>query len=174
MVWYADCMVSGTPSRAGQLLGKSVFILVGLGCLVGALIYAHRMQAFLRTSVTVQGRIAGFKPVRTTQNGLTTYAPVFRFEVPGTHFANVVSHTSSGSPAFKVGDWVTVHYPPGHPEQAVIDSFGQLWLMDLAVGSFGAIFFAVGLLTLLSGWRRNRRDLPSPSPDSQVGIVRRQ
>jgi protein-S-isoprenylcysteine O-methyltransferase Ste14 len=102
------------------------------------------------------------------------YAPVFRFEVPGTHFATVVSHTSSSSPAFKVGEWVTVHYPAGHPEKAVIDSFGQLWLMDWAVGSFGALFFGVGVLTLVSGWRRNRRDLASPSPDSEVGIMRRQ
>lgn len=169
--WYADCMVSAAPGRAGQLVGKFVFIFVGLGCLVGALTYAYRTQVFLRTSVTVQGRIAGFKPVRTTRNGLTTYAPVFRFDVPGSHFATVVSHTSSGSPAFKVGESVTVHYPPGYPEKAVIDSFGQLWFMDWAVGSFGALFLGIGMFTLVSG---RRRDLACPDPDSEVGIVRRQ
>jgi hypothetical protein len=162
-------MVRGSSNRVGQF----VFLVVGLGCLVGALIYAHRTQDFLRTSVTVQGRIAGFKPVHSSRNGLTTYAPVFRFEVPGSHFATVVSHTSSGSPAFKVGEGVTVHYPAGHPEKAVIESFGQLWLMDWAVGSFGAIFFATGLWTLVSGWKRNRQDLESPNADAQVGIFRR-
>jgi protein-S-isoprenylcysteine O-methyltransferase Ste14 len=72
-----------------------------------------------------------------------------------------------------VGERVTVRYPAGHPERAVIDSFGQLWLMDWAVGSFGALFFAIGLVTLIFGWRRGRRDLPSPNPDSEAGIVRR-
>jgi hypothetical protein len=166
-------MQSAAPGRASQLVGKCVFLIVGFGCLVGALIYAYRTQVFLRTSITVQGRIAGFKPVRTTRNGLTTYAPVFWFGVPGTHFATVVSRTSSGSPAFKVGELVTVHYPPGHREKAVIDSFGQLWLMDWAVGGFGAVFFAIGVLTLVAGWRRNRRDSPSPDPNAAVGILRR-
>jgi uncharacterized protein DUF3592 len=160
--------------RTGQLIGKCVFLVVGLGLLAGAFISAYRTQSFLRTCVTVQGRIAGFKPVHSVRNNRTTYAPVFRFNVPGTHFATVVSHTSSNPPAFKVGEWVTVRYPAGHPERAVIDSFGQLWLMDWALGSFGALFFAVGLLTLISGWRRNRRDLASPNPDAAVGIVRRQ
>jgi hypothetical protein len=166
-------MQSARPGRVGQLVGTCVFLVVGFACLGGALLYAYRTEVFLRTSVTVQGRIAGFKPVRTIRTGRTTYAPVFRFDVPGTHFATVVSHVSSGSPAFKVGESVTVHYPPGHPEEAVIDSFGQLWLMDCAVGGFGALFFGIGMLTLVSGWRRKRRDLPSPDPNAQVGILRR-
>ncbi len=166
-------MVSRTPGRAGQLVGKWVFLVVGLALLVGASISAYRTQNFLRTCMTAQGRIAGFKPVHSIGRGRTTYAPVFRFNVPGTHFATVVSHTSSNPPAFKVGEWVTVRYPAGHPEKAVIDSFGQLWLMDWVCGCFGAVFFGFGLLTLISGWRGNRRDLASPNADAAVGIVRR-
>jgi hypothetical protein len=166
-------MQSANPGRAGQLVGSGVFLVFGLVALAGALISAYRTQTFLRTCMTVQGRIAGFKPVHSLRHNGTSYAPVFRFDVPGTHFATVVSHTSSSPPAFKVGEWVTVRYPAGHPERAVIDSFGQLWLMDLAVGSFGAVFFAVGLLTLVSGWRRSRRDLAFPNADADVGIVRR-
>jgi hypothetical protein len=166
-------MFSGTRSRASQLVGAWVFLIVGLGCLVGALTWAHRTQVFLRTSVTVQGKIAGFKPVHSIRRNRTTYAPVFRFEVPGSHFATVVSRTSSGTPEFNVGEWVTVHYPAGHPEKAVIDSFGQLWLMDLVLGSFGALFSALGMLTLVSGWMRSRRDLASPGADAAVGILKR-
>ncbi|MGO9340730.1 MAG: DUF3592 domain-containing protein [Terracidiphilus sp.] len=166
-------MVSRTTGRAGQLVGKLVFLVVGLALLVGASISAYRTQSFLRTCMTVQGRIAGFKPVHGVRRNRTTYAPVFRFNVPGTHFETVVSRTSSNPPAFKVGEWVTVRFPAGHPEKAVIDSFGQLWLMDWAIGSFGALFFTVGLLTLISGWIRNRRDLASPNADASVGILRR-
>jgi hypothetical protein len=166
-------MFSGTRSRAGQLVGSCVFLFVGLGCLVGALIAAHRTQVFLRTALTVPGRIEGYKTIHRIRHSSTTYAPVFRFEVPGTHFATIVSRTSSGTPEFKVGEWVTVHYPAGHPEMAVIDSFGQLWLMDWAFGGFGALFFAIGMLTLISGWRRNRLDLASPDPNAAVGILQR-
>jgi hypothetical protein len=166
-------MQSAAPSRAGQLVGKCIFLVVGLVVLAWALISAHRTEIFLRSCVTVQGRIAGLKPVHNIRHNTTNYAPVFRFNVPGTHFATVVSQASSNPPAFKVGEWVNVCYPAGHPEAAVIDSFEQLWLMDCAFGSFGALFFAIGLLSLISGWRRNRRDLASPNPDSEVGIVRR-
>jgi len=166
-------MVPRASGRAGQLVGKCIFLTAGLVVLVGALISAHRTQTFLRTCITAQGRIAGFKPVHSARHG-TSYAPVFRFNVPGTHFATVVSHTSSNPPAFKVGEWVTVRYPAAHPEQAVIESFGQLWLMDWAFGSFGALFFTIGLLTLISGWRHKRRDLASPNADVEAGIVRRQ
>lgn len=167
-------MSSAPSNRVVQLVGKGVFILVGLGCLVGALAYAYRTQAFLRTSVAVQGNIAGFKQVDNVHRGTTMYFPVFRFDVPGSNSFTVVSRTSYGSSAFKVGESVAVRYPPGQPEKAVIDSFGQLWLMDLAVGTFGALFFALGLWTKVFGWRRSRRDLPSANPNSEVGIVQRQ
>lgn len=163
-------MQSGTPGRASQLVAKCVFLIVGLVFFVGALISAYRTHAFLRTCVTAQGRIAGFKPVHSSRRNSTTYAPVFRFDVPGTHFATVVSHTSSNPPAFTVGEAVTVRYPTGHPEQALIDSFGQLWLMDWAFGGIGALIFGIGLLTLLYRQRGKRRE-PALSNDGS-GITR--
>jgi hypothetical protein len=166
-------MGSATSGRTGQLVGKCIFLVVGLVFLFGSLISAFRTQLFLSKCVTVQGRIAGFKAVSTSRHNSLSYAPIFGFGVEDGHFVTVVSHTSSSPPAFKVGELVTVRYPAGHPEAAVIDTFGQLWLMDLAVGSFGAVFFAVGLLTLVSGWRRGRRNLAFANADADVGIVRR-
>jgi hypothetical protein len=166
-------MRTATPSRASQILGRIIFLVVGSVSLVGALVSAHRTQLFLNTCVTTQGRVVGLKPVHSAQNGSTTYAPVFRFNVPGTHFATIASSSSSSPPAFKVGEWVTVRYPAGHPEAAVIDSFEQLWLMDWTLGGFGALFCGVVLLPPIFGRFRNRRDLASPSPDAAVGIVRR-
>src|SRR5271170_6657038 len=113
-------MQSGTPGRAPWLVIKWSFLLIGPSFLLGALISAHSTQMFLRRSVTTQGRIAGLKPVHSQRDNSVTYAPVFRFDVPGWHLATVVSHTSSNPPAFKVGEVVTVHYEQGHPEGAVI------------------------------------------------------
>jgi hypothetical protein len=150
-----------------------IFLIVGLGFIVAAIAFAYRTQVFLSTCTTAQGRIVALKSVRSTRRHTITYAPVFRFNVPGTHFATVVSRTSSNPPSFNVGEWVTVRYPADHPEQAVIDSFGQLWLWDWGFGGFGALFCAVSLLPLILGRLRRPPDLESPSSDAGVGIARR-
>jgi len=156
-------MRAAAQSRTSQILGRIIFLCIGSAFLVGALASAHRTQLFLRSCVTTQGWIVGLKPVHSARNGSITYAPAFRFNVPGTHFSTVVSRTSSNPPAFKMG------------EQAVIDSFGQLWLRAWAFGGFGALFCGASLLPPIFSMLRKPRDLPSPNPnsDSAVGIIRR-
>jgi hypothetical protein len=163
-------MESATPGRVVWLLIKWTFLLMGPLFLCGALISAHHTQQFLRRSVTAQGRVVFLKPVRSLSDNKVSFAPVFRFDVPGTHFTTVVSHTSSSPPAFKVGEWVTVHYEQGHPEGAVIDSLGQLWLGDWIFGGVGAGMTCVSLLILVAGRKGKRRDL-GPSGDGS-GITR--
>jgi hypothetical protein len=163
-------MDSATSGRAVWLLIKWTFLLMGPLFLGGALISAHNTQQFLRRSVTVQGRVVFLKPVRSPSDNKVTFAPVFRFDVPGTHFTTVVSHTSSSPPVFKVGEMVTVHYEQGHPEGAVIDSFGQLWLGDWVFGGVGALFTCISLLILVYGRKGKRRNLGMPGDGS--GITR--
>jgi hypothetical protein len=160
-------------ARAGRLVLLLVLCgTLGMGTLFlgGALISAHFTQQFLRTSVTTQGKVVGLKPVSSSRHNSLTYAPVFHFDVPGTHFATVVSHISSSPPAFKVGEAVTVRYQPGHPEKAVIDSFGQLWSGDLIFGMAGAISIAIGLL-ILAAARRVRSQTQAASVAAS-GITR--
>lgn len=164
-------MQSGTLVRAPWLVIKWTFLVTGPLFLLGALISAHSTQMFLRHSVTTQGRIVALKPVYSTRDNSVTYAPVFRFDVPGWHFTTVVSHTSSNPPVFKVGEIVTVHYEQGHPEGAVIDSFGQLWLGKVVFGSVGAVVTGISVLVFVATRKRNRRDVISP--DADAGIIRR-
>ena len=163
-------MGAANPGRVIVLLIMWATLVTGILSLGGALISAHFTQQFLRTSITAQGRIVALKPVRVGPHNSLSYAPVFRFDVPGTHFSTVVSNTSSSPPAFKVGETVTVHYQQGHPEKAVIDSFGQLWLGDLAFGIAGAISIGIGLLILVASRNLNRKSMALP--DSGSGITR--
>jgi hypothetical protein len=163
-------MQSATPVRVVLLLILCGTLGMGTLFLGGALISAHFTQQFLRTSVTAQGRVVGLKQVRSGTHNSLTYAPVFRFDVPGTHFSTVVSNTSSSPPAFKVGEVVTVHYQPGHPEKAVIDSFGQLWLSEVVFGTCGAISIGIGLLILFVS-RKVKRQMQAAA-DSGSGITR--
>jgi hypothetical protein len=163
-------MQFATPGRVVLLLVLCGTLGMGTLFLGGALISAHFTQKFLRTSLTAQGRVVALRPVRSGQHNSLTYAPVFRFDVPGTHFSTVVSNTSSSPPAFKVGEVVTVHYQPGHPEKAVIDSFGQLWLGDLVFGISGAMAIGIGLLILVVT-RKVKKQVQAAS-DSGSGITR--
>lgn len=163
-------MPSRNPGRVIVLLILWATLGTGILSLAGALISAHSTQQFLHNSVTAQARIVALKPVHIGRYSSISYAPVFRFDVPGTHFATVVSNTSSNPPAFKVGEVVTVSYPPGHPEKAVIDSFGQLWSVDLAFGVFGALATGFGLLILFAIHTSRRQKLAPP--DSPSGITR--
>jgi hypothetical protein len=163
-------MGTGTPGRAVGLFVKWAFLIMGILFLAGSLISAHRTQSFLRQCVTAQGKVVALKPVHSSRNNSISYAPVFRFDVPGWHFATVVSHTSSRPPAFKVGEGVTVLYQPGHPEDAVIDSFGQLWLGDLVFGIAGAMSIGMALLIFVASPKVNRDVLVQP--DSGSGITR--
>jgi hypothetical protein len=164
-------MQSATPARVLLLLIMWVFLGMGLLFLAGALIWAHFTRQFLRSSITTQGRIVALLPVRSTgRHHYLVYAPVFRFDVPGTHFATVVSHNSSSPPAFEVGQVVTVRYQPGHPEKAVIDSFEQLWLGELVLGIVGVMSIGSSLLMLLFMRMQKRRS--QTIPDSGSGITR--
>ena len=163
-------MQSAPPGRAPWLLIKGTFLLMGPLFLGGALFSAHHTQQFLRESVTAQGRVVFLKPVRSSQDNSISFAPVFRFDVPGSHFVTIVSNTSSNPPGFKPGELVTVHYEKGHPEHAVIDSFVQLWLGDWVFGSVGALLTAVSLLILVYGRRGKRRNLGLSNDGS--GITR--
>ena len=163
-------MQSATPGHALRLLIKWTFLVAGPLFLAGALISAHRTQQFLRQSIAVQGKVVALKPVHDSRDNSISYAPAFRFDVAGSHFATVVSNTSSKPPAFKVGEAVQVHYQQGHPENAVIDSFEQLWLGDWVFGSVGALFTAISLLILVYGHKSRRRNQAMPNDGS--GITR--
>jgi hypothetical protein len=162
-------MQSVTPARVLWQLVKWTFLSIGPLFLGGALIDAHFTQKFLRESVTVDGRIVGLKPVPSTRR--VTFAPVFRFPVEGSHPVTVVSNTSSNPPVFKPGEVVKVHYRKDHPENAMIDSFGQLWLGDVVFASVGVLSVGISVLILVAARKRKRPSLAVA--DDGSGIVRR-
>jgi Protein of unknown function (DUF3592) len=163
-------MQSGKPGRALRPPVIWIFIALGALFLGGALIDAYFTQKFVRESVTTDGAVVGLNPTHRARKRRVTYAPVFRFVTEDGRPVTVVSHTSSNPPAFNLGEAVKVHYKKDHPENAKIDSFGQLWLGDIVFGSVGAIFTGIGVLILLATAKRNRRDLAMP--DDGSGIMR--
>lgn len=83
--------------------------------------------------------------------------PVVEFQAQNGARGRLVGAAASSPPAYSVGDRVGVYYDPNDLSRAVIDSFGELWLVPLlnvavALGSFGA-----GVGGLAIGYARRRR-----------------
>ncbi len=89
-------------------------------------------------------------------DGDYSYRPVVEFfDASGTRQV-FASSVSSSPPSYSTGERVTVIYRPGAPDDAIIDSFVDRFLLPLMFGGIGAIFAAIGL-GMLGAWLRRRR-----------------
>lgn len=75
--------------------------------------------------------------------------PTAKYKVKNVEY-QVKGTVSSKPPAFSVGDKVTVLYKADDPADAHIDSFVERWLFLIIFGGLGAVFAAIGWLTLIS------------------------
>ena len=146
-------MQSSSPGRVARIVTWSVFFFVGLLFLGRALFGALSTESLLRESIAVDGRIVGLEQLHRVNRSGLTYAPVFRFTLESGQPFTVESRVHSNPPEFKVGEAVKVYYKRDHPEWAVINSLGQLWMGDVALAFVAAVF--IGMSTLLS--RKSRQ-----------------
>jgi hypothetical protein len=124
--------------RAVRLLFGVTFFVLGPCSLVWSLVSAYRTHAFLARSVAAQGVVVQLKEIRGLHAD-TGLAPVFTFTADGRNYT-IASNYATSPPAFKIGEHVIVHYEKGHPEEARLESFTQLWLFDIIGGALGALF----------------------------------
>lgn len=130
------------------LLGITFFVL-GPCSLVWSLVSAYRTHAFLARSVAAQGTVVQLKVTRGLHSDIG-FAPVFAFPADDGRSYTVTSEYATAPPAFKVGEHVVVHYEKGHPEEARLESFSQLWLFDIIGGALGAVFTLAFLGTIFA------------------------
>jgi Protein of unknown function (DUF3592) len=154
-------MPSGAVRSVRLLFGVTFFVL-GPCSLVWTLVSAWRTHSFLERSVAAQGTVVQFKVIRGLHSN-TGFAPIFTFTADGRNYT-ITSNYATSPPAFKIGEHVVVHYAKGHPEEARLESFTQLWLFDIIGGALGALFTLVllGVIFARSGPPRvyKRSDLP--------------
>lgn len=160
-------MQSSSPGRTAWLVFRLAIFAVGLLFLARALYGALSKESMLRESIGVNGRIVALEQMHKVRHSGLTYSPVFRFTLENGQPFTVESQVHSNPPEFKVGDAVKVYYKRDHPEWAVINSLGQLWMGDVALAFVSAVF--IGMSSLLS---RKSRQVAVVSEDGTV-IVRR-
>jgi hypothetical protein len=142
---------------------RLTFVFAGLLFLGRALIDALSTESLLRESIAVDGRVVALEQVHRVQRSGFKYVPVFRFSLENGQPFTVASRVASNPPEFKLGEAVKVYYKRDHPEWAVINSLGQLWMGDVALAFVGVIF--VGFGTVLSRAGKSGRQVVVVSDD---------
>lgn len=136
------------------------FCLLAIGCLLLSALFGRQSYTLLQEGERAQGVVKELDRRQGTSSrsgarGLGyVYAPIFEFKTPDGVTHVVRSSTWSDPPAFTQGEQVEVLYRAAAPNDAVINSFSQLWLTPLIPGSIGLVFGIVGIFCIVSTLRR--------------------
>lgn len=124
-----------------------VFLLVGIGLLVGAWFPTKSSLELRDVGEPVPGTITRYTTSHSDDG--PSYAPVFRYEVNGQTYEHEQSVSSSSIP--NVGETQTLLVDPSDPTNAKPDSFMGMWFLTALLGGMGALFFLIGFFSLLTG-----------------------
>ena len=95
---------------------------------------------FVLSSTATDGKIIYLQRVYSRQFSKEVYKPVVRFTANDGQAHIFVADSRMGLVPLKAGDTIRVLYLKDHPETARIDMIPQLWMPQLILGFFGAIF----------------------------------
>lgn len=115
-----------------------VFAAVGLTLLLVAGIWAGIRASTISGYAHAEGTVVSYN-----FNG-RSYSPVVVFRAPNGTLVRFASSVASRPPAYSIGESVSVLYPPGHPQDAVLDDFLQLWFVQTLLALIGTPFFILG------------------------------
>lgn len=127
-----------------------VFLLSGIGLLIGATLNFTRTRAFLARAAEAIGEVVALEEEPPTEPGEShTYRPVVSFQIGANQRVRFESMAHSNPPQYKIGASVRVLYNPDRPNEARIRSFTSLWLLPVILGGLGLIFTGLGVGLLL-------------------------
>ena len=143
--------------RSLPLLFGGSALLIGVFSLAVAGFFGEKTFRVVQGGLRAEAEVVGLDRRQSSRPNSYVYAPVFRFTAQDGQAYEVRSSVASNPPAHALGDRVPVVYRPEAPEDAVLDSFLELWSISLIAGSIGLVFFALGAWTIGS-WLKKQRD----------------
>jgi len=156
-------MTTRKQSWTAKIVSLLMWVGLGTGTVFGVLslgLVSYRWM-FVHHSLVADAVVTGMREQedKPQDGGLSVgvlYCPQVRFRDEYGVMRDVDSGTWSRPAEFVVGQAVRVRYWTGQPEDAVIESFGALWMMAVLFGGFAAVLLAVGLACLAvvrrNGW----------------------
>lgn len=137
-----------------KLIG-SIFLLIGMGLLIGSFFAYQNSSSFLDAAIKTEGTV--IELIASRSKNSTTYKPLVQFTSQTGEVIEFTSPSGSSPPSYAKGEKVEILYLPEQPQKAEINDFFSLWGVVAIVGGLGGIFFLIGagmLLTLLLKGRR--------------------
>jgi hypothetical protein len=130
----------------------AVFLLCGIGLLIGGFVSVGRTRAFLRKAIETSGEVVDLLEEPPYESGESpTYRPVVSYVLPSSRRIRFQSMVHSNPPEYAIGESVAILYEPDRPHEARIRSFTSLWLLGIILVGLGMIFSALGAGLLLGG-----------------------
>ena len=126
------------------------FIAVGFALVIAATALTFQTRSFVAGSTATLGRVTAWD-YRKSSLRATGFVTVFTFTNAAGRTYTVRSGWASSRPSHRIGEAVTVLYPPEKPEAARIQSFQTLWLLPTVLGCSGLAAAGMGVLALRAG-----------------------
>jgi hypothetical protein len=136
-----------------------VYLFFGLVCVVGAgllliaAVTGVQRALFLHSAATAEGAIIALRETPTAGRTRKSSFPIFQFKAANGESITVTSNIAESAASWQLGGPVRVLYQPDRPENAHIDSFAQLWMLQVVVGVVGAAFSTIPVLILIRRFR---------------------
>jgi len=129
---------------------KFIFILVGIGLLLGSFFTFRSTSSFLNGSTNAEGTVVKLNQSRANNNNSITYTPVVRFINQNNESIEFISAVSSNPPSYAIGQKDEVLYRPENPQKAQINSFFSLWGVSFILGVMGLVFSLIGFAIIFA------------------------
>jgi hypothetical protein len=120
-----------------------IFLVLGVGLLVGCFFAVTRTKRFLANAHEAQAEVIALQH-RVGTHHERSYYPVLRYRTQQGTTQEVVSNVGTNPPRYKEGDSVVVLYDPAQPDNVRIHTFFNVWVFPLVLGALGVIFLCVG------------------------------
>lgn len=125
--------------RRGTIILCSLLGIVLL--LVGANLLSKTVKV-TSNGISAEAQVTNIKINRICKK--TNYTPEIKFTTTNGKTVNVQLEKSTGSPAYSVGDKVSIIYSQDDPKEVLVDSFFSKY-------GFPIVFIVAGIISLLAG-----------------------
>jgi hypothetical protein len=124
-----------------------LLLLMAVAWLIVAGVCYPLANRFASRAVRCQGTVVQMNS-RTSDNGNTTYYPVFTYTDSAGTLRTSTSASSSNPPQHSVGDKISLLYDPKDPQDVRTNSFVSLWLLPTIFAGIGGIITLPALFFL--------------------------
>jgi NADH:ubiquinone oxidoreductase subunit 6 (subunit J) len=116
--------------------------ILGIVLLLAGINLLSRSIKITNNGISVEAQVTNVKTKRIGRK--TSYTPEIRFTTSRGETVNVQLQKSTGSPAYSVGDKVSIIYSQDDPKKVLVDTVFNKY-------GFPIIFMATGIISLLIG-----------------------